>query len=70
MCAFYIIPAHLQPPRDNPSRLGNYTKSLHEIKTDGIDLTDWLKVDDKEKLDLLNNINKILFEPNEDNSLF
>ena len=40
-------------------------KDLHETKTDGIDLTDGLKIDDFEKLEL-NILNKNICEPSAD----
>ena len=43
-----ILP-HLHPPRDNSQRVRNYTKYLFGMKTDEIDPTDELKVDDIEK---------------------
>ena len=46
----FINWVHLQPPRDSPSRLNNYTKYIHEIKIDKNYLTDTLQNDDIEKL--------------------
>ena len=45
--------------------MSDFTKDLHEIKTDGIDLTDGLKYDDFEKLEL-NSLNKNICEPSAD----
>ena len=36
----FSILAHLHPPGDNPKRVTNHTKNLHEIKIIEIDLTD------------------------------
>ena len=44
----------------------NSTKHLHEIKADGIDLTDGPEADDIENLDEPNNLNINVFEQNED----
>ena len=49
------------PPIDNPNQLSNYMKFLPGIKTDWIDLTDSLKVDDFEKLEKLNSLNINVF---------
>ena len=53
--AFSLL-AHSHPPRDDPNRGKNFHKHLHEIKTDGIDLYEGLKVDDFEKLEEPNNL--------------
>ena len=42
--------AQLHPPGDNPIRVSDCTKNLHEIKTNGTHLIDGLKVDDIEKI--------------------
>ena len=46
MCGINSMLVLLNPPQVNPKRVKGYSKCLHEIKTDGIDLTDGSKVDD------------------------
>ena len=69
MCAIHSNLAFLHPPRVNPKRVSNYKTKLDEIKTDGIDLTDGIKVDDIGKLEELNIQNINVFELNEDKTL-
>ena len=69
MSRFYLFSAHLYPRRDKPKRIKNATKGLHEIKTDGVDLTDGLKVVDIGRLEDLNNPKINVFELNEDKTI-
>ena len=57
------------PPKYNPNKLSNYTKSLPEIKTIGIDLTDGLKVDKIGKLQALDSLSLYVFVLNKDKTL-
>ena len=54
LCGIYGILAFLHPQIDIPTKVINYKKYINEIKSDGIDFTDRLKVDDIEKLEELN----------------
>ena len=65
-CVEYIVSwLFLLPPRGNPNRVSYYTKHVHEIKTDGIDLAVGLKVDHVENLVELNNLNNNVYKINE-----
>ena len=47
----FCIQAHLNPARNNPNGVFNFSKYLHEIKTNGIDLTDGRAFDSIEKIE-------------------
>ena len=65
LCGTNSILAFLDPPRDDPIKVSNYSKSLLEIKKDGPDLADGLTVHDIKTLEGLNNLNINVFELNE-----
>ena len=54
MRGIYSILAFLHPQIVFPNGVINYTKDIHEIKSDGTDLTDGLEVDDIGKLEEFN----------------
>ena len=47
----------IHPPNDPKKPVSNYTKDIHENKTDGNNVTNVLKNDEIEKLEELNNLN-------------
>ena len=55
----------LHHPRCNPTRVIYYTKYVHEIQTDGIDLAVGLKADHVKNLEELNNLNNNVYKTNE-----
>ena len=65
----FIVSFFLHPLRDNPNRVGDYRKYLHEVKTGGIDLINGLKTYDIEKVKDLKNLDKNVFEITEDKTL-
>ena len=44
LAGLYSILAFLHPPRDNPKRVSIFGELLREIKTNGIDLTNGMKI--------------------------
>ena len=61
--------AFLQPPGGKPNRVSHQKKYPHRIKTDRIDPTDGLNVDDVGKLEKLKNLNIKVFEKVEEKFL-
>ena len=64
-CGAYSIPVFLHPPRDNPNRMSNCIKTFPEVKKDGMDRTNRLKVDDIENLGEIHNLKLNVNELNE-----